>query len=130
MKPGLEPGYRESISIVITEEMAAAFAGQMVHPVLSTVHMVYYMEWVSRQVILPFLEEGEEGMGTTIQIRHKAPAPIGKQVTFTATVTERTASRVVCQVRAEHDRSVVGEGEFVQVILPLEKIQANIARMK
>ncbi|MFC7440358.1 thioesterase family protein [Laceyella putida] len=130
MKPGLEPGYQETISIVVSEEMAAAFAGQMVHPVLSTVHLVYYMEWVGRQVILPFLEEGEEGVGAAIQIRHTAPAPIGKRVTFTATVTEQTEYKVVCQVKAEHDRAVVGEGEFVQVILPIEKIQANIERMK
>jgi predicted thioesterase len=130
MKQGLELGHQETISIVVTEEMAASFAGQMVHPVLSTVHMVYYMEWAGRKVILPFLEEGEEGVGATIHIRHIAPAPIGKRVDFTATVIERTDNKVVCQVKAEHDRAVVGEGEFVQVILPLAKIEANINRMK
>lgn len=49
------------MSITVTEDMIAAFGGEMVHPVLSTVTMVYYMEWVGRKVILPFLEEGEEG---------------------------------------------------------------------
>ncbi|MBA4493412.1 thioesterase family protein [Paenactinomyces guangxiensis] len=130
MKPGLVPGYEEKMVITVTDEMAASFGGEMVHPALSTVTMVYYMEWVGRKVILPFLEAGEEGVGASINVRHRAPAPLGKQVTFVARVTQSTPNKVVCTVLAEHNRAIVGEGEFTQIILPKERIRENIERMK
>ncbi|MGA8942453.1 MAG: thioesterase family protein [Thermoactinomyces sp.] len=130
MKPGLEPGYKETMVVVVKEDMVASFGGQMVHPVLSTVSMVYYMEWTGRKVILPFLEDDEEGVGASIDIRHLAPAPVGKTVLFVATVKVATPKKVVCNVMAEHDRAIVGEGEFVQVIVPKEKLKESIERMK
>lgn len=130
MKPGLQPGRRETMSITVTEDMTASFGGEMVHPVLSTVMMVYYMEWVGRKVILPFLEEGEEGVGGSISVEHRSPAPIGKRVTFTAEALEVKPNKVVCRVTAEHDKAVVGEGTFTQVILPVERIHERIEQMK
>ncbi|SFI84809.1 thioesterase family protein [Thermoflavimicrobium dichotomicum] len=130
MKPGLVPGYQETMTMTVTEEMVASFGGEMVHPTLSTFHMIYYMEWVGRKVLLPFLAEGEEGVGVEIQVKHRAPAPVGKQVTFVATVTKVTPYNVVCTVMAEHDRAIVGEGKFVQAILSKKKIHENIEKMK
>lgn len=130
MKPGLHQGYQEKMSVTVTGEMVASFDGKMIHPVLSTVSMVYYMEWVGRKVIELFLEEGEEGIGASINVRHRSPAPVGKTVTFVATVKEWTPQKVVCDVIAEHDQALVGEAEFVQVIWPKEKLQAHIERMK
>lgn len=118
------------MSITVTEDMTASFGGEMVHPVLSTVTMVYYMEWVGRKVILPFLEEGEEGVGGSITVKHCSPAPIGKQVTFVAETKEVRPNKVVCRVVAEHDKAIVGEGTFTQVILPVEKIHQRIEEMK
>lgn len=130
MKPGLVPGCEERMTITVTDDMVPSFGGQMIHPTLSTVTMIYYMEWVGRKVILPFLEEGEEGVGASINVKHRAPAPVGKQVQFIAKVTEVTQSKVVCNVIAEHDRAIVGEAEFTQVILPKERIRENIERMR
>jgi predicted thioesterase len=130
MKPGLIPGYQETLTITVTEDMVALFGGQMVHPVLSTVSMVYYMEWVGRKVILPFLEEGEEGVGVAIDVKHSAPAPVGKKVTFIATVRETTPTKVICDVIAKHDRALVGESRFVQVILPKRELEEKIEQMK
>lgn len=129
MKPGLIVGYEETMEIVVTSGMVASFGGEIIHPVLSTVSMIYYMEWVGRKVILPFLEESEEGIGASISIHHRAPAPIGKKVGFCAVVTEVISEKVVCRVKAEHQQSVVGEGEFVQVILSKERIQNRIREM-
>ena len=63
MKPGMEVGREETIEIVVTKDMFAAFEGEIVHPVYSTVAMTYHMEWVSRKIILPFLETMKKGWG-------------------------------------------------------------------
>ena len=41
--------------------------------------MVYYMEWVGRKVILPFLEEGEEGVGGSITVDTALPPRSGSK---------------------------------------------------
>ncbi|MDR6226767.1 thioesterase family protein [Desmospora profundinema] len=130
MKEGLCQGHREAMQITVTPEMTASFGGEEVHPTLSTVTMVYYMEWVGRKIILPFLEEGEEGVGGSISVRHLAPAPVGKTVTFIAEAVRVTSSQVLCHVRAEHDKAIVGEGSFLQVILPQQTIRDRIEQMR
>ncbi len=130
MKSGLHRGHRESIDILVTEDMCPAFGGNIVHSVLSTVTMVYYMEWVSRLIILPFLEPDEEGLGITICISHMAPAPLGKEVTFYAEVSEVTVRKVICNVWAEHDKARIGEGVFTQIAKYKVDILQRIESMK
>ncbi|PWI57123.1 thioesterase family protein [Sulfoacidibacillus thermotolerans] len=130
MKTGLQPGHRESITIYVAEDMCPSFGGDVVHPVLSTVTMVYYMEWVSRLIILPFLEPEEEGIGTSICITHMAPAPIGKEVTFFAEASEVHDRKVVCKVWAEHDKAQIGEGVFTQIVKRKSDILQRIEAMR
>ncbi|GMA60937.1 thioesterase [Alicyclobacillus fastidiosus] len=130
MRPGLRVGHQETVEITVTNEMFPEFAGQVVHETMSTVSMVYYMEWVGRLVILPFLEDGEEGIGGGIAVHHLAPAPSGKRVRFTAVVVEVSDHKVVCDVWGEHDRARVGEGQLVQYILEKRRIDERIHSMK
>lgn len=122
MKPGMEVGIEESIEIIVTEDMFAAFEGKVVHPVYSTVAMTYHMEWVSRKIILPFLESHEEGMGASVQLKHVAASPLGSTVTLTATLVELRDNIVLTKIIAENQLGVIGKGEVKQVILPKEKI--------
>lgn len=130
MKQGIAKGQTAQLSVTVTEDMCPSFAGTAVHPTMSTVSMVYYMEWAGRQVILPFLEEHEEGIGASICIQHAAPAPVGKLVTFYAEATDVSDRKVVCKVWAEHDRACVGEGTFTQVISSKQKIMERIHSMR
>lgn len=126
MKPGLKLGKEESIEVIVTEDMFASFEGEVVHPVYSTVAMTYHMEWVSRKIILPFLESHEEGMGASVQLRHIAASPLGTFVTLTATVIELRDNLVKTSVIATNHLGVIGKGEVVQVILPKETIEKKL----
>ncbi len=126
MKPGLKVGKEESIEVIVTEDMFASFEGEVVHPVYSTVAMTYHMEWVSRKIILPFLESHEEGMGASVQLRHIAASPLGTFVTLTATVIELRDNLVKTSVIATNHLGVIGKGEVVQVILPKETIEKKL----
>ncbi|MET0787132.1 MAG: thioesterase [Paenisporosarcina sp.] len=122
MKPGLKLGREETIEVIVSEDMFASFEGEVVHPVYSTVAMTYHMEWVSRKIILPFLESHEEGMGASVQLRHIAASPIGTFVTLTATVIEIKDHYIKTRVLAKNHLGVIGKGEVMQVILPKEII--------
>lgn len=122
MKPGLEVGMEETIKIVVTKDMFAAFEGEVIHPVYSTVAMTYHMEWVSRKIILPFLESHEEGMGASLQVKHISPSLSGSEVTLTATIVELHNNMVLTGIDVYNDVRLIGKGTVKQVILPKETI--------
>ncbi|KYD30481.1 thioesterase family protein [Parageobacillus toebii] len=122
MKPGMRVGDTAVVEAVVTPDMFAQFEGNVVHPAYSTVSMVYHMEWASRKIILPYLEEHEEGMGAAVSVKHIAPTTEGSTVTVTATVTEIRDNVVVTKVEAKNEMQVIGIGEVKQVILPKRKI--------
>lgn len=127
MKTGMDIGRTEIIEIVVTEDMFASFEGTVVHPVYSTVAMVYHMEWVSRKIILPFLEEREEGMGGAVKLKHISPSPLHSKVTLTATLTAFENQQVVTEVEARNEHGLIGKGEVKQVILPKEVINQKLS---
>lgn len=118
MKQGMDIGRQETIEVKVTEDMFANFEGETVHPVYSTVAMVYHMEWVSRKIILPFLEDHEEGMGGAVTLKHVSPSPLGSNVTLTATLTSHEHAKVITDVKAYNEAGLIGKGEVTQIILP------------
>ncbi|WP_134703656.1 thioesterase family protein [Ammoniphilus sp. YIM 78166] len=127
MKDGLKPGVQVEFKIVVDESMRPSFDGQVVHDVLSTVTMVYYMEKAGREVILPYLDESEEGAGYGLDIKHVGPAVVGQEVRFQAICTEVTEKRVVCEVTAETEWNVVGKGTFTQAIFQKKEMAQRLA---
>lgn len=150
MKAGMEPGMVATVEGVVTEEMVAQFAGQMIHPVLSTAMMVYYMEWAARLIILPYLEDGEEGMGRAVSVQHIAPAPIGTSFRAVATLqrvkqkeseaheiqpeqtTRRVSQRIQvdCKVQVWAGERLLGEGEVVQMVVAKAFIEERLRAME
>lgn len=127
MKPGMEVGQKASITATVTPEMFAQFEGNVVHPAYSTVSMVYHMEWAARQIILPYLEDLEEGIGGAVTAKHLAPTPAGEQITVTATLTELKGKSVITDVEVYNSKSLVGKGEVTQFILPKKDIEGKLA---
>jgi fluoroacetyl-CoA thioesterase len=106
--------------------MFAQFEGKVVHPAYSTVAMVYHMEWAARQIILPFLEENEEGMGGAVTVKHLGVSGKGEVIKATATLTEMNGRRVITQVTVENSHGLVGQGEVTQFILSKEELKEKL----
>ncbi|MDQ0269638.1 thioesterase family protein [Cytobacillus purgationiresistens] len=122
MKHGLEEGHQAVIHVVVTPEMFAQFEGHTVHQAYSTVSMIYHMEWVSRKIILPYLESHEEGMGVDVSARHIAPAVNESELTITARVAKVKNDVVHTNVTVYEKHRLIGEGTVTQVVLPRSKI--------
>lgn len=123
MKPGLMIGHKETIEVEVTPDMFAHFEGIIVHPVYSTVSMVYHMEWASRKIILPFLEQDEEGMGGAVSVKHLAPSLEGTKLSITAELIGYDKNIVITRVVVYHETMLVGIGEVKQIVLPKQKIK-------
>ena len=57
-------GARGTHRLLVTPEVTIDFLGDEEARVLSTPHLIGYMEWAGRNAIKPFLGEGEDSVGT------------------------------------------------------------------
>ncbi|KAF0823298.1 thioesterase [Cytobacillus firmus] len=128
MKPGLQIGNQAVIRAVVSPEMFAQFEGEVIHPVYSTVTMIYHMEWASRLLITPYLDEEEEGMGGAVFARHLSPSPEGSPIVITATVSKLEGNAVYSTVAVHNGENLAGEGEVKQVILKKSRIAELLKR--
>jgi len=129
-------GYVAAHEVLVTPEMTVDFEQDdprlgALHPVYATYWMAKHMELASRKVILPFLEEGEEGIGLRVEVTHLASALPGMRVRVEARFRETVKNRVHADCVATSELGdVIGEGATVQVILPKERLEANFERLR
>jgi predicted thioesterase len=128
MKDGLDKGLAQA-EFVVTDEMVATLDGRLLHPVCSTFWMVYFAEVAARRAIEPFFEEGEDAVGSLIELRHLAMAAVGAHVLVSAQVREITGNRIRCDVRAisVNKNTLLAEGIQDQVVMRTEVLASKIA---
>jgi fluoroacetyl-CoA thioesterase len=126
MKSGMKIGQTALISFEVTPDMFAQFEGIVVHQAYSTVSMVYHMEWASRKIILPYLEDHEEGIGGEVHVKHIAPTTSKSIVNVKATVVEIKDNVIITKTEAWNEKGLIGKGEVKQVILPKVQIKERI----
>ena len=113
---------------LVTPEMCPHFDGVLVHRIYATWTMVHHFEIVGRKLIAAYLEADEEALGVHVSVDHKSPALIGSSVTVRAEVESLTARRLTCAVRAHCGARLIGQGVFVQVVMPRVRLESLIAR--
>jgi predicted thioesterase len=123
-------GFTAHHHIVVTEAMTVDFEDRndprmgKLHPVYATYWMAKHMELVSRKVLLPFLEEGEAGIGFEVAVKHVASALPGMQVHLTARFERMERNRVYASCEAVSELGdVLATGSTVQVILSEERLE-------
>lgn len=131
------PGFTATHEIVVTDAMTVDFEDRRdpamgrLHPVYATYWLAKHMELVSRKLILPFLEEGDAGIGQSVSVTHLTSALPGMRVSLTARCERHDGNRVqaTCQAVSELG-DVVGEGATVQAIVSAEKLERGFARLR
>lgn len=129
VKPGLTIGQSAEMEILVTPEMRAQFSGETVHQLLSTSALVHHLEWVARQILLPYLEPHEEGMGSHVDIAHMVLTPVGMKIQLKATVTDIRDNRVECEVEASNWRGKIAKATVVQAIVQRTWLENKIREM-
>jgi fluoroacetyl-CoA thioesterase len=116
------------LEVVVTPEMTVRF-GRLgpVHPVYATYRMAQDFEEAGRALLLPFLEAGEDAVGTAVSVEHLAPAGVGTTVLIEARCGRVDGNRVTCACRAvDGDGRELGRGSTVQVVLPVDVLRARL----
>lgn len=130
MRSGLQVGSQSTVSTVVTENMVARLGGQQIHPVLATAQMIEWMEWAGRRLILPYLEEGEDAVGYAVDIVHLAPTLVGESFRATATFVGLEKNRIIADVAADNARGRIGQGRFIQVLVPKDSLIRRLEEIR
>jgi len=123
-------GVKGEARMLVTAETAISFLGDEDARVLSTPHMIGYMERTCRDTALPLLEPGHDTVGTKVNVSHLAAAPIGACVTFTAEIVAATGRRIEFRVEAWDEHEKIGEGIHERAIVDVAKFAAKLAGKK
>lgn len=130
MKP-IPEGYTATHTLTVTEGMTVDFEERepelgKLHPVYATYWLVKHIELVSRRIILPFLEAGEEGIGFEVSVKHLASALPGMEVKLEARHLRTEGNRVYAACKAFNELGdTIGEGMTTQVILSKGRLEAG-----
>jgi fluoroacetyl-CoA thioesterase len=121
-------GVKHEEFIAVDDSTAVSFLGHAGARVLGTPWMILWMERTSRDAVKPFLPDGWDTVGTTVNIRHLSAAPMGARVTFRAEVIEQTPKRILFRVSAEWAHGVVGDGTHERALIDVERFVAGLAK--
>jgi fluoroacetyl-CoA thioesterase len=113
--------------LLVTSEAAISFLGAEGARVLSTPHMIGWMERTCRDLVLPMLDPGHDTVGTQVNVSHLSAAPIGSIVTFTSEITAVEDRRVVFHVAARTEEELIGEGTHERAIINVAKFATRLA---
>jgi predicted thioesterase len=112
--------------VAVTDENAINFLGLSGARVLSTPHMIGYMERTCRNLILPMLDEGDDSVGTIVNVTHVGGAPLGTEVTFRASVESVEGRRVNFRVEAFDRHQKIGEGTHQRFVITVQTFAAKM----
>jgi predicted thioesterase len=128
----IAPGYQVRLEVVVTPEMTVNF-DQLGpgHPVYSTYNMAKHFEEAGRMLLLPHLDDGEEGLGVRVVVDHVESALVGMKVTICASFERQEKRRLHARLEAHNELGdLIGSGYTVQYVTYKYRILDRFSRMQ
>ena len=118
-------GAKGRVDGIVTDQLTAAAVGSGSVEVFATPYMVAAMENAACEAIRPYYGEGENSVGTKLEITHDAATPVGMKYWAEAEVTEVDRRRIVLKVTAYDETGIIGSGTHERFIIKSEKFLAK-----
>jgi len=128
MADRLQVGMTCEKTITVTDSLSAkhlAGAGQGI-AVFSTPELVRFVEICALEGVRPFLENGQETVGTRVDVLHLAATPVGMRVTAMCTLTAVVRRRLGFTFEVHDEMDKIGEGTHERFIIDREKQQQRL----
>jgi len=105
---------------------AVEFHGDGMPAVVSTPHLVGFLERTARQTIAPHLDENERSVGIEIDIRHLAPTPVGQMIYCRAQVISVEDRKITFQIEARDEHEVIVRGVHKRAVIRTESFSRRV----
>lgn len=121
----MEKGIRLTLERTVTESMTARIMGSGTLDVFATPAMIALIEETAWKSVAPHLDEGSATVGTSLNIAHVAPTPVGMTVKCETELTEVDGRRLVFSVKVSDECGEIGKGTHERFIINEEKFQSK-----
>jgi fluoroacetyl-CoA thioesterase len=123
---GIPVGTVREENLLVTGEVAISFMGDESARVLSTPHLIGFLEMTARNLIKELIEPGYDSVGTIVNVAHLAATPIGMNVRLRAEVIAAEDRRVNCKVEAWDEQDKIAEGTHERFVVNVVRFGARV----
>lgn len=119
-------GSRREERLLVTSEAAIDFMGLETARVLSTPHLVGFLEMTARNLAKELVGPENDSVGSHINVFHLAATPVGMQVRVLAEVVGVDGRRVNFKLEAYDEREKIAEGTHQRVVVEVARFAARV----
>jgi predicted thioesterase len=123
-------GLKGERKLLVTSEVAVDFLGPEEARVLGTPWLIGLLELTARDSVKPYLQGGEDTVGTEVSVRHLAATPMGMAVTLHSEVLEVADRRIKFRLEAFDEREKIAEGTHERYVINVAKFATRLAAKK
>ena len=123
----LKTGLKGSAELTIGEEHTAPRIGSGRVHVLATPVMINLMEAASLDAVEHLLGEGNQSLGTRLDIDHVAATPVGMRVRATAELMRVDGRLLEFRVEAHDEKERIGGGTHARVIVNVDRFDNTLS---
>ena len=125
MEKELEAGLTTTARINVDEARTISFMGDDVR-VYATPNLLYDIEMTCRNLLLDYIGDGQDSVGTHIDLSHLAATPLGLSVELTVVVESVNGRAVNFEFKGRDPVEKVCVGTHSRFIVDVEKTVAHI----
>jgi predicted thioesterase len=123
----IRTGLTSEITRLVQKRHLAPEWGSGLAPVLATPALVAFCEECARLAVDARLPEGQQTVGTRIDIRHLAATPQGMEVTVRAELIGVEGRRLNFRIEAWDATERIGEADHERCIIDAARFQKRVA---
>ena len=123
-------GTKHEVKATVTDEVTAAKMKSGSLAVLATPFMVALMEQAAAELCEKFTQEGISTVGTSLNIKHLAPTPVGAEVKAVAELLSFDGRKAEFKVEAYDEIGLIGEGTHERFTIKIDRFMEKANKRK
>ena len=126
MKASLTAGVSTTSKVTVDRERTIGFMGEKAR-VYATPMLVRDIEVACRELLLQYLDPGEDSVGTRIELDHLAATLMGMPVELKVTVTEVKGRAVTLDVEGRDSVDAICRGKHQRFVVDVKTSETRLA---
>jgi fluoroacetyl-CoA thioesterase len=126
MKNTLAAGLTHTCRWTVDAARTIGFMGEEAR-VYSTPALIYDMEITSRELLLAHSDDGEDSVGTRVEVDHMAPTLLGQWVDLTVTIEEVKGPAVIFSFTARDNLDNIAKGVHKRFVVNVAQTKGRLA---